>query len=270
MRCSSFLYPESIARCQHIKVNGVQCGSPALKRRRYCYFHQRFVERRVQVNANDARRDRFRVNLPIIEDANAVQIALMQVLQLIMSNQIEPKQASLLLYGLQIASSNLKRLRLDPRPQEVVIDPRGVADTSLGDDAWYKEEFEDEDEEEDTDEEAAAEDVAEPLIREEEDQEGEDEKEEAGDRETVSLQAVAAPACRRQNFLMHRYQSGSRVAVEQSPGMGRARLPVVPYAWQLHAALAAEGQHSTASAEVLCHCLNASPPSSARCFAISD
>ena len=30
-----------ILRCQHIKMNGVQCGSPALYRRRQCFFHER-------------------------------------------------------------------------------------------------------------------------------------------------------------------------------------------------------------------------------------
>jgi hypothetical protein len=33
------LYPESVARCRHIKVNGTQCGSPALRAEKYCYFH---------------------------------------------------------------------------------------------------------------------------------------------------------------------------------------------------------------------------------------
>ena len=36
------LYPESVARCRHIKVNGTQCGSPALREEKYCYFHMRW------------------------------------------------------------------------------------------------------------------------------------------------------------------------------------------------------------------------------------
>jgi hypothetical protein len=27
------------SRCQHIKVNGTQCGSPALRRHKFCFFH---------------------------------------------------------------------------------------------------------------------------------------------------------------------------------------------------------------------------------------
>ncbi|HYL12777.1 MAG TPA: hypothetical protein VEV41_07065 [Terriglobales bacterium] len=28
-----------IPRCQHIEVNGLQCGSPALRTKKSCYFH---------------------------------------------------------------------------------------------------------------------------------------------------------------------------------------------------------------------------------------
>jgi hypothetical protein len=65
------------------------------------------------------------------------------------ANQIDQKKAALLLYALQTASSNLRRTKFEPRPQQVVINPRDVPDTSLGDDAWYNEEFaEDEEEQE--------------------------------------------------------------------------------------------------------------------------
>ena len=28
-----------IRRCQHIRVHGAQCGSPALREEKYCYHH---------------------------------------------------------------------------------------------------------------------------------------------------------------------------------------------------------------------------------------
>jgi hypothetical protein len=34
----------NVPRCQHLKVNGIQCGSPALRRNRFCFFHKRFQE----------------------------------------------------------------------------------------------------------------------------------------------------------------------------------------------------------------------------------
>jgi hypothetical protein len=145
MRASEFLFPPTIARCQHIKVNGVQCGSPALKNRKLCHFHQRWQQGRIQLNADQARRSRYSLNLPILEDANSIQVALMQGMRLLLTNQVDHRTAALLFYALQTASSNLSRTTFEPRPQQVVIDPRGVSDTSLGDDAWYKEEFEEED-----------------------------------------------------------------------------------------------------------------------------
>jgi len=151
MRISKFLYPPSIARCQHVKVNGVQCGSPALKNRKLCHFHQRGQQGRIQLNANHARRSRYSLDLPILEDANSIQVALMQGMRLLLTNQVDHRTAALLFYALQTASSNLSRTTFEPRPQQVVIDPSSIADTSLGDDAWYKEEFtnnEDEDEQE--------------------------------------------------------------------------------------------------------------------------
>jgi hypothetical protein len=73
----------------------------------------------------------------------------MRVMYLLFSNQIDQKKAALLLYALQTASSNLRRTKFEPRPHQVVINPRDVPDTSLGDDAWYKDEFaEDEEEQE--------------------------------------------------------------------------------------------------------------------------
>src|SRR6266849_7291632 len=147
MRISNFLYPPTIARCQHLKVNGVQCGSPALKNRKLCHFHQRWQQGRIQLNANQSRRSRYSLDLPILEDANSIQVALMQGMRLLLTNQVDHRTAALLFYALQTASSNLSRTTLAPRPQQVVIDPSSIADTSLGDDAWYKEEFTQDDQE---------------------------------------------------------------------------------------------------------------------------
>jgi hypothetical protein len=137
----------------------VQCGSPSLKNRKLCHFHQRWQQGRIQLNANHARRSRYSLDLPILEDANSIQVALMQGMRLLLTNQVDHRTAALLFYALQTASSNLSRTTFEPRPQQVVIDPSSIADTSLGDDAWYKEEFtndEDEQEAETKDQPAAA------------------------------------------------------------------------------------------------------------------
>src|SRR5580704_3341611 len=134
------LYPHSIPRCQHIKVNGTQCGSPALRSNRLCYFHKTWQGARIALGANRARRNRAVFDLPLLEDANSIQLALMQVMRLILSGQIDGKTAGLLLYALQTASSNLARTNFEPTIKtRVVIDPRTVDQTPLGEDLWNRE-----------------------------------------------------------------------------------------------------------------------------------
>jgi hypothetical protein len=144
------LYPASIPRCEHLKINGAQCGSPALKRNHFCYFHKRWHETRIVLNANRARRGRAALDLPVLEDANSVQVSLMQVMRLILSGQIDPKTAGLLLYALQTASSNLGRINFEPVIRtRVVIDPRTVNQTPLDEDPWCSEDYEEEEYEDD-------------------------------------------------------------------------------------------------------------------------
>ena len=87
-------------RCQHIKVNGTQCGSPALRRNRFCYFHKRHHLERIALAADrvkSAGRSRCRaaIDLPVLEDANSIQISLMQIMRLIIAGNIDGKTAGL-------------------------------------------------------------------------------------------------------------------------------------------------------------------------------
>ena len=105
-------YPD---RCQHLKINGTQCGSPALRRNRFCFFHKRFQDERIRLSTDRARRGVATFILPVLEDANSIQIALMQVMRLLLTQQIEHKTASLLLYALQTASTNLRLTNFKPQ-----------------------------------------------------------------------------------------------------------------------------------------------------------
>jgi hypothetical protein len=130
------LYPDTIARCQHIKVNGTQCGSPALRQHRHCYFHREWREKRLQINRN-VQREQQRITLPVFEDANSIQVALMQITRLLLTQQIDHRTAALLLYALQTASSNLARCTFEPElPTTVVIDRATVAKRPIGATAW--------------------------------------------------------------------------------------------------------------------------------------
>jgi hypothetical protein len=147
-------------RCQHIKVNGTQCGSPALRRNRFCYFHKRHHDERIQLNTDRQKNDRQKtvcsrrcvaIDLPVFEDANSVQITLMQITRLLIAGDIDTKTAGLVLYALQTASCNLSRTRFEPNMRDVILDPARVGEIALGAQAWKDSDFPSDDDEEEDD-----------------------------------------------------------------------------------------------------------------------
>src|SRR5713226_3185 len=117
------------ARCRHIKVNGTQCGSPALRKKNFCFYHQQNRPWPVECYADD-KYATGTITLPYFEDAHSIQNVIRQVVQMVMQKRIECKTASLLLYALQIASSNLKRMELEkPQPGQVVINLETESET---------------------------------------------------------------------------------------------------------------------------------------------
>ena len=174
-------YPVSISRCNHLKVNGTQCGSPALRGGRFCFFHNNWHARRIQLNRIPDKNDAV-FNLPVLEDANSIQVALMQVMRLILSHAIDSKSAGLLLYALQTASLNLRHTDLEPATRErVVIDPTSVHETPLGEYLWAAEDFEDEDDTDTEHEQEIDEDEEETREATDDDDEDEDEEDEESD-----------------------------------------------------------------------------------------
>ena len=134
---------DNVPRCQHVKMNGTQCGCTALRRRRLCFFHVRCQDQRKRIASDQFKQARF--VMPILEDANAVQMALMQIMQLLGSGQMEHKTAALMLYALQTASCNLRNTRFEASEvTDVVIDRDDVHRTSIGGPQWFEEDFEEE------------------------------------------------------------------------------------------------------------------------------
>ena len=137
---------QDVPRCQHLKVNGGQCGSPALRRRRKCYFHEGLRLDDEKFLADQFGNNRF--VMPVLEDANAIQVGLMKVIQFLGSGRMEPKVAGLMLYALQTAASNLKNVKFEPeKPTDVVIDPKDVDRTCINGPQWYERDFEEQKEE---------------------------------------------------------------------------------------------------------------------------
>jgi hypothetical protein len=116
----------NVPQCQHVRTNGVRCGSPALKTKTMCFYHNRMALP-LQV-----------FKIPCFEDGDAIQHTIWKVVQGILSRNIEPKDAGRVLYALQIASSNLKQTRTQPNWRHVErVDP--VADqVEAGYDAHMK------------------------------------------------------------------------------------------------------------------------------------
>jgi hypothetical protein len=142
---------ENVPRCQHVKVNGTQCGSPAIRSRRHCFFHDRIRLEQAKIAANASGPRRF--ELPLLEDANSVQVALMKVIQMLASGTVDHKTAGLILYALQTASVNLRTTDFEvENVSDIVIDRDTVSATSINGPQWFEEDF---DEEEEADEEAA-------------------------------------------------------------------------------------------------------------------
>jgi hypothetical protein len=130
------LYPVTVKRCQHIKVNGTQCGSPALRDTKHCYHHIRYHWPELEALPNN---HQLHTPLPTLEDANSIQVALAKVIERLILLEIDHKTAALMLYALQTASMNLSRTSLEPElPTQVVIDRESVANRPLGASAWSR------------------------------------------------------------------------------------------------------------------------------------
>jgi len=118
-------------QCRHIFTDGHRCGSICLRGEAFCYYHH--TTRRPVANPQRRRSRRSAFHLPLPEDRSAIQASIGEVLQRISSNEIDPRRAGLLLYGLQIASLNLGKTQPATRTsderetvetvEEITIDP---------------------------------------------------------------------------------------------------------------------------------------------------
>jgi hypothetical protein len=110
-------------RCRHINANGTQCGSPALRSKNFCFYHKQNRPMTVDCYYNPEEYPTGEIALPVFEDAHSIQTVIRQIVQMVLQKRLERKTASTLLYALQIASSNLKRMALEkPQPEQVVTD----------------------------------------------------------------------------------------------------------------------------------------------------
>jgi len=112
-------------KCRHIFTDGHRCGSPSLRTQEFCYYHHTTRHQAAAPNRSRGGKVHFDVRRP--EDRISIQHAIGDILQLIGANEIDLKRASLVLYGLSIASSNLARIaepaRAEAQVEDIVTHP---------------------------------------------------------------------------------------------------------------------------------------------------
>ncbi len=142
--------------CRHIRPSGRRCQSPALRNKPFCYYHESVNARLRTLRPPDDgtsntiypispdeidqihrepllaeyyshTRGPLELAFPPLEDANSIQLALSMVLTALGQNRLEARRAAGMLYNLQIASSNVRKLPFNESSnvRDIVHDQQG-------------------------------------------------------------------------------------------------------------------------------------------------
>jgi len=110
-------------QCRHVFTDGRRCGSPALRSQNFCYYHH---TSRIPIQDAPTRKRRqatFEIPNPAdLSERSGIQHTIGLILRRIASNDVDPRRAGLLLYGLQIASLNLGKQKPPKQAPETVDD----------------------------------------------------------------------------------------------------------------------------------------------------
>jgi len=139
--------------CNFIKTNGTICESPAMKDRELCYYHGRDKQRienfqqarglkcedymnglpQLEATLNPEIMES--LEIPALDDAVSIQVALTNILRAVCYEHISEKRAGLALYALQVAVSNLSNLQLtiSENDRTTAHDPQPIHPFSIGD-----------------------------------------------------------------------------------------------------------------------------------------
>jgi hypothetical protein len=136
------------AICRHIKTNGRRCKSPSLGLSAFCYFHSRLLRRHKhlvetapvlsanhpnqQASATETPQylpEPFELDLPPLENVESIQVSISLLVAALARNRIDSKRAAVLLYGLQLASTNARSVTIEPAAASIV---RTLARTKSG------------------------------------------------------------------------------------------------------------------------------------------
>ncbi|MGD0414023.1 MAG: hypothetical protein ABSA80_01595 [Terriglobales bacterium] len=95
--------------CQQIKLDGEPCRAAALRGKKFCYYHLHSGPPPKDVS-NPGVIPQVQFHLPLLDDATSIQATISLVCEHLLHRRLEPKKAGILLYAMQVASSNLSHM----------------------------------------------------------------------------------------------------------------------------------------------------------------
>lgn len=90
------------ARCRYPKASGGTCRAPRVRGKKYCHMHLMMEEARPE-----------KIKLPSLADANGIHAAIAKGAQAVVDGKLDKKEASILGYYLQLALSNVGRVKIE-------------------------------------------------------------------------------------------------------------------------------------------------------------
>jgi hypothetical protein len=90
----------------------------------FCYWHHKARARRrrhERIGGPISQEANSGLELPLLEDANAIQVSIQEIMQAILDRRLDHKRAGLLLYSLQLASTNMRSLQPLPSDDSATI-----------------------------------------------------------------------------------------------------------------------------------------------------
>jgi|SRR5579859_7456484 len=104
---------KSVPTCSYIKVNGLLCGSPALRRSRFCYYHDADRKQRSQILHAASLRERARYAMPTASQCRAVELtdlhtprglqrALNTIIQAVWNGSLDSDSARAMLHAIEM------------------------------------------------------------------------------------------------------------------------------------------------------------------------
>jgi hypothetical protein len=108
---SSSLDKYSDKLCTQRKCDGDPCQSLALRGESVCHYHKVMGTPKINIDNSPSGH----TYLPLFEDAVSIQSGISDVCEMMLHRRIEPKEASILLYAMQVASTNMAHMNGEAR-----------------------------------------------------------------------------------------------------------------------------------------------------------